>query len=639
MCGIAGILHYIPHKPEEWRIQAMAHALEHRGPDAEGFYNDDLIQLGHRRLSVIDVNHSADQPMFDFENRYVVIFNGEIFNYRELRRELTGYPFKTNSDTEVILAAYRTWGRDFVHHFKGMFAIAIWDTTTQELLLIRDRLGVRPLYLHINNNFLVFASEIRAILASGLVPHRLNQLAITDLLSFQSIGFPVSIIKRIIQLEAGSIMTIRHGEIISSRYWTLVDNEVNFDFGNRDAVEKRVRELLTKAVERRLVSDVPLGAFLSGGIDSTAIVGLMAETSTQRPQTFTVSLPGEENDESPYAQMTAKKFNTRHHTIELEPKQLLDLLPEALNHMDTPSGDGVNVYVISKAIKQSGLTVALTGAGGDELFAGYPFFKKYLQYNRLDGAIWERTAWFRKQVARLINGISVGQIERLVQLASTESATIDKFYPECRRVLTPGRLQQLTTFERSFDCYTAWQLFKYREQLAHLPLLSQVSAADLMGYTQNTLMKDNDQMSLAVALEVRQPFFDHELVEFVLAIPDHLKYPHSPKQLLVNSLGGLIPSEIVNRPKQGFVFPWGKWMRTELRSFCDQHLRRMSERNFIKGRELMEYWKRFQKGDTSIRWMEIWLFVVLEYWLEKNSVDTYVDEPMIGSLAHEYSGR
>ncbi len=623
MCGIAGILYYKPQQLERWRIENMVEAMRHRGPDANGFFEDGNIQLGHRRLSIIDLSDAADQPMLSDDSRYVIVFNGEIYNFRSLKAMLPDYPFKTQSDTEVILAAYTTWKKDFVHYLKGMFSLAIWDRKEEELILVRDRLGVKPLYLYVNDKCLIFASEIRSILRSGLVSPRLNTPAVKEFLAFQSIGFPLSIIEDIHQLDAGTMLNVKNGRIYKHKYWKPIPDKNNFDFDLNDKQRMRseIRKRLCNAVEERLISDVPIGAFLSGGIDSSAIVGLMAEVSGQAPQTFTVGMEEASFDESYYASLVARRFGAVHHPILLKPQSLLDELPHALDMMDTPSGDGINSYIISKAVKKAGLTVALSGVGGDELFAGYPLFRRYMRFRKFDLA-WNNTGWLRKQLAHVLNGHSTtGKMERIVHFVKSPDSTIEFFYPECRRILTPHLLNKLTNFENSYESLVGFQLQQHRKELESLPLLSQVTVADLLGYTQNTLLKDIDQMSMAVSLEVREPFFDHELVELMLVAPDTHKGHSYPKSLLVESLGNIIPKEIVNRPKQGFVFPWSMWMKRELQSFCAYYLKKIGERPFIKSNELNKYWKRFLEGDTSVRWMEIWLFVVLEYWLEKNGVN------------------
>lgn len=618
MCGIAGIVAFKKNIDLPVTIRRMTDAMAHRGPDADGFFTNDTIALGHRRLSIIDLSSAANQPIADHTGRYQIIFNGEIYNYRDVKRLLPEYPFSTNSDTEVLLAAYSKWGADCLPYLKGMFAFVIWDTVEQVMFIARDRMGVKPVYYFVNDSVFLFASEIRGILGSGLVPAKANKPAIREFLSYQSVGFPESAIQGILQLEAGSSITIRDNRYTIKKYWDITAKpSVDFDFSDRSRVLERVRTLLRNSVERRLVSDVPLGAFLSGGIDSSAVVGLMAEVGSGRPNTFTAGFEEKEFDESGYANIISRKFNTNHNQVLLKPAVFLDELTNALNAMDTPSGDGVNTYVVSKAIRQSGLTVALSGVGGDELFAGYPFFRQYLQLNKY------ASVWGPAKLLRWGAGLALGnssKSQRMKLLLNAPDANIRYFYPEFRRIIAPRLLSTLTQWDDNRPTLLEEQLVKLPASLEKYPLLSQVSIAEYTGYTQHTLLKDTDQFSMAVSLEAREPFFDHDLIEFVLAIPDHYKFPHYPKQLLVESLNGLLPDEIVHRKKQGFLFPWSVWMKKELRSFCEDHLQRMAQRDFINGKNLIACWHRFLNNDTSVKWMEIWLFVILEYWLEKNRI-------------------
>jgi asparagine synthase (glutamine-hydrolysing) len=619
MCGIAGIVSFSNNIDRAGLIRNMTDAISHRGPDADGFYVADNVALGHRRLSIIDLSVAANQPIADYTGRYQIIFNGEIYNFREIKQLLPDYPFTTHGDTEVLLAAYAKWGAGCLQYIKGMFLFVIWDTQNNLLFIARDRMGVKPLYYFVNDRCFLFASEIRGILASGLVPKKVNTDAIKEFLSYQSAGSPVSAIDKIVELEAGCYLTIQANKLQIKKYWDITSNPVEFDFNDVAGVKRRVRDLLRLSVERRLISDVPLGAFLSGGIDSSAVVGLMAEVSSVRPNTFTVGFNEQEFDESNYANIIARKFNTNHNQVLLKPAVFLDELTNALNAMDTPSGDGINTYIVSKAIRQSGLTVALSGVGGDELFAGYPFFKKYLQLKKY-GAAWPATSLVRKTAA-LVMGSS-NKSRRIKQLLRAPVSSIRYFYPEFRRIITPGLLASLTRWnEADMKTQLEQQLEALPGRLDSFPLLSQVSIAEYLGYTQRTLLKDTDQMSMAVSLEVREPFFDHDLVEFVLAIPDAIKYPAYPKQLLVESLNGLLPDEVVHRKKQGFLFPWSLWMKKELRSFCETHLHRIARRDFIDGPGLLTHWKRFLNNDPDVRWMEIWLFVILEYWMERNGLE------------------
>jgi asparagine synthase (glutamine-hydrolysing) len=618
MCGIAGMLRFKSQAADAQVIKRMTTCLAHRGPDADGFYVQGPVALGHRRLSIIDLSEAANQPIADNSGRYQIIFNGEIYNFREVRKLLTGYDFHTNSDTEVLLAAYSKWGAACLPYLKGMFVFIIWDTEKKELFIARDRMGVKPVYYYYDNDTFLFASEIRGILGSGLVEAKINREAIREFLSFQSVGGNISIIENIFELPAASWLSIRNDKVVIKQYWDITEPEVDFDFTNGTGVRNHIRTLLRNAVERRLVSDVPLGAFLSGGIDSSAVVGLMAEVSPARPNTFTIGFDEKEYDESSYAEIISKRFNTIHHRVLLRPGVFLDELENALNAMDTPSGDGVNTYVVSKAIRNSGVTVALSGMGGDELFAGYPFFEQYLKLKRMDFA-WRPLKSVRYAAAGILSANDSNKSSRIRQMLKAPDNSISYFYPEFRRIVSPALLAKLTRLGSGKTAIEK-ELAGMQEAIEKFPLLSQVSIADYTGYTRHTLLKDTDQMSMASSLEVREPFFDHDLVSFVLSVPDSLKRGSYPKSLLIESLNGLLPDEVVHRRKQGFLFPWNVWMKNELKDFCEQRIRRMAERDFIHGDALLSYWNKFLNNDPGVRWMELWLFVILENWMEKNNV-------------------
>jgi asparagine synthase (glutamine-hydrolysing) len=622
MCGIAGILQLDGAPAEESRVRCMAEVMSHRGPDASGFFSEGPVALGHLRLSIIDLSVAANQPFVDHTGRYRIIFNGEIYNFREVKAMLPDYPFTTKGDTEVLLAAYIKWGAECLRHFRGMFAFAIWDSAERQLFMARDPMGVKPLYYYKDENRWLFASEIRGILASGLVERKLSTQALYEFFCFQSVSYPYSPIEGIRQLQAGSWLRIGRGVEEGGCYWDLTQQAPDHDFSDPGHTGKRIRELMLGSVQRRLVSDVPVGAFLSGGIDSSAVVGLMAEAGTSRPNTFTVAFEEEEYDESEHAELIARKFNTHHTRILLKPTVFLDELRSALDAMDTPSGDGINTYVVSKAIREKGMTVALSGAGGDELFAGYPFFGQYLQLQKRK-ALWKLPLPLRTRMAGWrYPGTPDGREGRMKQLLQLPSVEIDEVYPVFRQILSPHLLDELTRLTRNGAPVPSVvaSLEARKKELGRMPLLSQVSVAEYLGYTQHTLLKDTDQMSMAVSLEVREPFFDQDLVEFVLAVPDRLKKPIYPKSLLVESLKPLLPDEIVFRKKQGFLFPWNLWLKNELRDFCQTHLTAIAQRDFVDADRLMDRWKRFLSGDARVRWAEIWLFVVLEYWMEKNGV-------------------
>jgi asparagine synthase (glutamine-hydrolysing) len=614
MCGIAGILN-IQSFPDQDKIRRMTQALRHRGPDAEGYYVDGPLAFGHRRLSIIDLSEDANQPFIDNSGRYIIVFNGEIYNYAEIKPFLHNYSFSTHSDTEVILAGYIKWGAGCLKYLRGMFTIAIWDKEERSLFIARDRLGVKPLYYYQDNEQFVFASEIRAVLTVMPVEKKLNQTALAEYFRYQSISFPFSPVEGIKQMEAGSWMRIKDGMTRTETYWDPVSNRADFSFTDKRQVEGKVKELMLQSVKRRLVSDVPVGAFLSGGIDSSAVVGLMVEAGDVSPKTFTISFDEKEYDESPYADIVAKKFHTEHTRIHLKPAVMLEELTHALDAMDVPTGDGINTYVVSKTIHDQGIRVALSGVGGDELFAGYPIFLNYIRLQQKRW-IWKTPLLFRNLAGGLLG--KGEKKDRMRQMIGLPSPAIENSYPVFRQLLSPQTLHSLTSLNGAGKQTLSRQLMSRKSALSKLPYFSQVTAAEYLGYTQQTLLKDTDQMSMAHGLEIREPFFDQDLVEFVMSIPDHFKVPVYPKSLLVESLKPMLPDEIVFRKKQGFVFPWNEWMKNELRSFCDKHINQISQRDFVHGAHLKNTWNLFLQGDPDIRWQEMWLFVVLDYWMMKN---------------------
>lgn len=619
MCGIAGILYFNNQKADKEVILRMTNAMAHRGPDAEGIYTENEIGLGHRRLSIIDLSTGANQPFKDQSGRYIMVFNGEMYNYKSVKSGIKNYSFQTSGDTEVLLASYTKTGIRCLDHFKGMYAFAVWDRQEKSLSLVRDKMGVKPLYYYLDEEKIIFASEIRAILASGLVPRRVNKDAVLEYFSYQSVSFPLTMIQGIYQLQAGSCLRLQNGKSSIKHFWSVFDQQHEHNYTDPDKVKKHVYQLLSNSVQQRLVSDVPVGAFLSGGIDSSIVVGIMAEGCGIKPDTFNISFGEKEYDESEYANIIARKFNTNHTTIQLSPVVMLSELENALTAMDTPSGDGINTYVVSKAIKNADITVALSGVGGDELFAGYPIFKQFQKLHSRK-SLWKNIKLIRSLATGFLPSPLSNKQSRLRQLLRIPSPDIEYIYPLLRQIITPEQMSAITFLEGNKQTRLSSELYQFKDQLHQLPVLSQVSAADYLGYTQHTLLKDTDQMSMAVALEVREPFFDTDLISYVLGIPDKLKQPVYPKSLLVESVKPLLPDEIVFRKKQGFVFPWKEWMKNELRDFCNQHLQRIGERDFINGGALEQHWKKFLNNDPSIRWMDIWIFVVLEYWLEKNGI-------------------
>ncbi len=597
----------------------MTRCLAHRGPDAEGFFTEGEAALGHRRLSIIDLSDAANQPMEDVSGRYVLVFNGEIYNYREIKALLPDYPFRTQSDSEVILAASARWGVGCLAYFNGMYGLAIWDKQEKTLFFTRGRLGVKPFYYCLAGESLIFASELRAVLAGMETVPRLHINGIYNYLLYQSVCAPETPVEGVQQLMPGEYGMFKAGKLTLHTYWRIEEAATIETGTDKQTVHREVRRLLTESVERRMISDVPLGAFLSGGIDSSAIVGLMAECSEQAVHTFSVTFKEPEFDESRYSSLIAKRFNTVHTPILLRPEDFLESFPDALKAMDNPSGDGFNTYLVSKVTKEAGVTVALSGIGGDELFAGYLSFERWLRLRKQWG--WQMPQGIRMSVGSVLKVFSDSiRVERLADLMASESGSIEWIYPSLRHVLAPARARALLRGHSEYTDMVHVQLAGRNAAFRKLPLLSQYSAAELMGYTFNVLLKDTDQMSMASALEVREPFFDYKLVEYVLSIPDSLKHPRYPKSLLVESLSPLLPKEIVFRPKMGFTLPWKKWLRNELRDWCTERVSAIAERKEFNGDAIRKISRQFYENPNNHNWMPMFQLAVLENWIALNIV-------------------
>lgn len=623
MCGIAGIHGREGLEDASAVVRRMTDAQAHRGPDAEGVWEGGNAVLGHRRLSIIDLSDGGRQPFVSADGRYALVFNGEIYNYRELRAQLPGWDFRTGSDTEVLLAAWCTWGVAALTRLEGMFAFAVHDNHSGELVLVRDRMGIKPLYVFRDDRHLLFASEVRALLASGMVPRRLDREALVDYLRYQTVHAPATIVEGVRMLPAGHLLRVSDQEVHEQRWWDLVaEAGSGMDLLPKEEVLRGIRDRLAGAVEKRLVADVPFGAFLSGGIDSSAVVGLMAQATQGPVHTFSVVFDEQAYSEERYARLVAKRFSTKHTAIRLEADDMLRALPEALAAMDHPSGDGPNTFVVSRETKAAGITMALSGLGGDELFAGYPVFARTLM-------LWERrwVTQFPEALRRMAGAAArvarpgMGSL-KMAELLRLPAWSVDDTYPVSRLMMTDAGLRAMIAVRPLPGNRVAAILRDLiRGRGGHaLPFLSQVSIAELSTYLQHVLLRDTDQMSMAHALEVRVPFLDHDLVSFVLGVGDGFKFPHSPKPLLVEALGDLLPTEIVDRPKMGFTLPWPQWMRSTLRSYCEARLLALGRREEFNGTVLQHMWNSFLKGDPRMPWARLWYLVVLEDWLDRHGV-------------------
>ena len=586
MCGINGIVSNSINQDDAINIlKKMNDSIAHRGPDADGTWNKNNIYLGHRRLSIIDVSTTSNQPMISNDGRWAIVYNGELYNYKEIKFELQRahkgefpYVFRTNSDTEVILAAFNRWGINCLDKFNGMFAFAIYDNQTSELFLVRDRLGIKPLYYSQNEKGIVFSSEIRAILKSDLVKKEVSQQSLTEYVQYQTVHAPNTIIKEIFMLMPGHYAKVKNNELEKVCWWDIknkANNSIDVDYAT---ATKTISTLLHQSVEKRMIADVPFGAFLSGGIDSSCIVGLMAGVSNKPIETFSVTFNEDEFSEENFSNIIAKRFNTHHHEIKLNVTDFLNELPNALNAMDHPSGDGPNTYIVSKSTKQQGISMALSGLGSDELFGGYDVFKRAIEL--------KQKAWlnlvpglFRKTASALMNKKTIAA-DKKAQFLSKPILNFDYFYPLSRAVFNDSQTRGLTGI-KELPFNPVYKTVRTLPTNERNHLLSKCSQAEISTYMQNVLLRDTDQMSMAVALEVRVPFLDYKLVEYTLGLPDKHKSLITPKKLLTDSLKDLLPTEIIERKKMGFVLPWQVWMKNELKSFCTENLKELKNRSSL----------------------------------------------------------
>lgn len=581
MCGITGAIWTDARLAVDAQSLArMTAALRHRGPDAEGAYLAEYrrrepyeplpgVALGHRRLSIIDVA-GGKQPMSNEDGTIWLIFNGEIYNFPALRRRLegSGHKFQTDSDTESIVHLYEDEGTDCFTHLNGMFAVAIWDTRRRRLVLARDRLGVKPLVYRHEAGRLSFASELKSLLQLPGVPREIDPAAIDEYLTYQYVPHPNTILRGFRKLPPGHF-AVWHDDRLDVRPYWLPDFNHERQVPQRDAAEQ-LRELFTSAVQMRMRSDVPLGAFLSGGVDSSLVAAVMQQLSPEPIKTFNIAFPVKEYDESRFARQVAAHLQTDHHELEVSPSAL-EVLPQLAQYYDEPFADSsaIPTWYVSKLTREH-VTVALSGDGGDESFAGYQRYKAVAlagMFDRLPtlrslfaARVWQALPCSSRQKSR------VRRLKRFCEAlaASPERRYLDwiSIFNETRRaeLYSDEFVERLPDSDPAMFLISAWRRANLRDAV------TKACVADLTTYLPCDILTKVDIASMANSLEVRGPFLDYRLIEFAAALPLHLRYRRgSGKRLLRAAFGDLLPAAIWNRPKMGFGVPLDHWLRGELR--------------------------------------------------------------------------
>ncbi|WP_077026620.1 asparagine synthase (glutamine-hydrolyzing) [Fuerstiella marisgermanici] len=561
MCGLAGIVSpSLPRQSCEAKCREMLSLLRHRGPDDEGFLSDSEngASMAHARLSIQDLSSAGRQPMYSDDARYVICFNGEIYNFHKLREGLlkTGESFHTGTDTEVILKLYQRHGADVVSYLEGMFAIAVWDTVEGQLFLARDPLGIKPLYVWEVGNSIAFASEIRAVLAADLGPRNLNKDALFDYLRLGSVQEPDTLVEGIWLLPPGSTMAWKGGNSSQSQYWELHSRFANKpDIGDTAEAISVTRAALESTVEKHFVSDVPVGIFLSGGIDSTALVALASTMGHDSPETFCISFNEKNFNEGSLAEKTAIHFGSQHTDYRMTPVAGAKLVETYLESMDQPCIDGFNTFCVSRVAKEAGVKVVLSGLGGDELFGGYPSFQKVPALARLHRL--SRYMPARRALGRLVERHgSTSQVRRLGSFLQTAGGVAEA-WTTMRGFFTQNEsigVARWLTQQKDVRCVRALRFDTPHFQLDEL---AHVSALETIGYMRNQLLRESDVMSMAAGLELRVPFVDRAFVDSINRIPSNIRLQKG-KQLLLDAVPE-IPSWIRESPKRGFRFPFGEW--------------------------------------------------------------------------------
>jgi asparagine synthase (glutamine-hydrolysing) len=618
VCGILGI---VGRHIARDRVARMAATMRHRGPDADGILAWEDGAFAHRRLSILDPSAAANQPFVDAQQRAALVFNGEIYNYRDLRRQLEahGHAFHTTSDTEVLLASYLQWGEACVNRLNGMFAFAVWDFRERLLFLARDRFGKKPLfYAQLPDGALLFASELKPFLASGLIDPALDAEALVDYLHLNYVLCPKTPLRQVRQLPAAHIGTWQDGRWRCSSYWDLADSFLDDRWSGADAAAvERLGELLHDATRQRLYSDVPLGGFLSGGVDSSTVVALMRQAGSAALHTFSVEFPEAEFNEGTYSRLAAKHLGTTHHP-RLIRESIADILPEYAERMDMPLGDdsAISTYLLSRWARQH-VTVALSGDGADELFAGYVTYQADALHRRL-GRLRRPVAWLLGVLgpyvpeagAKLSRRFRAAQLRRGLGQSAAPAHCAWRQVGDATGALAPE-------LAREAGDYDPAEVFRfYHQRVRAADWLDRMLYVDCQTWLRDDILVKVDRASMAASLECRAPFLDYRVAEFAARLPRRLKMHGRCRKIALKSLAGpLLPADIVHRKKAGFNSPTAAWLRGPLRPMAeDLFASGALDALGLRWRPLLEArWQAFQGGAREHQY-GLWGLFCLALW-------------------------
>ncbi|MCS6953219.1 MAG: asparagine synthase (glutamine-hydrolyzing) [Bryobacterales bacterium] len=630
MCGIAGLLGSVEPLVARGAVRRMACAQAHRGPDDEGLelrqFGSHTLALGHRRLAILDLSPLGHQPMENPDTGDLVVYNGEIYNFWDLRTALeqAGYRFRSRCDTEVLLRAYEHWGTQCLDKFRGMFAFALWDARRRQLFLARDHLGIKPLYCAARRECFLFGSELRALLASGLIPPEVDPRGLASYLAYGAVQEPLTIVEGVRMLPAGSWMvTDLAGNVIrQKRYWSFPAPDPARRHLPRATLVEEGRALLERSVHRHMISDVPVGVFLSSGLDSTAVLGLAAHGAGEQIHAFTVSFPEDRfQDEAAVARQTAARLGVTHHVCTVDSASALEWATDAIRHLDQPTVDGVNAYMVSRAVRREGIVVALSGQGGDEIFGGYWTFDGVRRWVR-------RRRWLRWMPERARIGlVELAGLRRpsLIREKGRDLARGDggilSIYFSYQRLLPDRDMERLGFRAEPLGLTPSFHdpEIDGADCIVEGDVIASVSRLEARFYLGSTLLRDGDVFGMANSLEIRVPLLDRDVAEWAFRMPGDVLLPNgvADKFWLRQICREFYSEEQLRRAKRGFAAPFSVWIRGPLEEPVREGLQTVKHSGLVEPAGVEHIWRRFLEESQNFAWTPVWALNTLGHWLAR----------------------